>query len=148
MFCIGSHNDTRFPGFLPFFTVYHIASPKNRTWKKYFCPFGLGRVALRCSPAKVSGRNYLLALNSAEKNQKKNRIQENITCVHLLTPARATFYRFEGALLYNAIPGGGLLCCECGYNIARMPARGNKCFLLSCCMLSCPTNTLLYTADS
>lgn len=92
--------------------------------------------------------SYLDALNSAEKNQKKNRMQENITCVHLLTPARATFYRFEGALLYNAISGGGLLCYEYGCNIARMPAHGNKCFRLSCCMLNYPTNTLLYKTGS
>nr|DAF75247.1 MAG TPA: hypothetical protein [Caudoviricetes sp.] len=42
--------------------------------------------------------SYFDALNSAEKNQKKNKIQDNIICVHPLTPARATFYRFEGAL--------------------------------------------------
>lgn len=60
--------------------VYHIASPKNRTCRKFFALLGWGGVALRCSPAKVSDRHYLDALNSAEKNQKKNRMQENITC--------------------------------------------------------------------
>ena len=38
----------------PFFTVYHIAGPKNRTCKNIFALLGWGGVALRCSPAKVS----------------------------------------------------------------------------------------------
>lgn len=69
---------SHFLGLLPFFTVYHIASPKNRTCKNIFALLGWGGVALRCSPAKVSDWHYLDALNSAAKNQKKNRKQDNI----------------------------------------------------------------------
>ena len=41
-----------FPLFRAFalFTVYHTASPKNRTCKKYFCPFGLGRGCFAVQP--------------------------------------------------------------------------------------------------
>ena len=62
------------------FQFHHLASPTNRTCKNIFALLGWGGVALRCSPAKVSGRYHLDALNSAEKNQKKNKIQDNIIC--------------------------------------------------------------------
>lgn len=79
--CIGFHCDTFLSGLLlPFFTVYHTASPKNRTCRKFFALSGWGGVALRCSPAKVFRQRHFDTLNSAEKNQKKNRIQEKIMC--------------------------------------------------------------------
>nr|DAT83082.1 MAG TPA: hypothetical protein [Caudoviricetes sp.] len=62
----------------PFTLVYHACSPFDRTCKNIFGLLGWGGVALRCSPAKVSGRYHLDALNSAEKNQKKNKTKDNI----------------------------------------------------------------------
>lgn len=59
--------------------LYHTASPIRWTCKNIFALLGWGGVAFRCSPAKVSDGHYLLALNSAEKNQKKNKTQDNIT---------------------------------------------------------------------
>nr|DAM22503.1 MAG TPA: hypothetical protein [Caudoviricetes sp.] len=90
-----------FLGLLPFFTVYHIASSKNRTCKNIFALLGWGGVALRCSPAKVSGRRHFDALNSAEKNQKKNRIQDNITYRTPLYHAEPLVTGFAAAFCVN-----------------------------------------------
>ena len=44
----------------------------------FFAILGWCGVALRCSPAEVSVRRHFDALNKALKNQKMNRIQDNI----------------------------------------------------------------------
>ena len=69
-----------FPGFCPFSQYIISQALKTGLARNIFALGQWGGVALRCSPAKVSGRYHLDALNSAEKNQKTNRIQDNITC--------------------------------------------------------------------
>lgn len=69
--------------------------------KKNPASVGWGGVALRCSPAKVSGRRHFDALNNAAKNQKKNSIQDNITC-------RTPLYHAETLV-------GGLAAALCVY---------------------------------
>nr|DAS23684.1 MAG TPA: hypothetical protein [Caudoviricetes sp.] len=77
--CIGFHNNALFLGlYCPFCYSISYHRLQKQDLQKYFALLGWGRVALRCSPAKMSDRRHLDALNSAEKNQKKNRIQEKI----------------------------------------------------------------------
>jgi hypothetical protein len=69
--CIGFHNDTLFPGFSPFFTVYHIASPKNRTCK-IFLPFWAGAGLLYgAAPLKYPGGSFAGLKECREKPEEK-----------------------------------------------------------------------------
>lgn len=68
-----------FPGFYPFSQYIISQAPLTGLARNIFALLGWGGVALRCSPAKLSDRHYLLALNSALKNQKKNRSADSIT---------------------------------------------------------------------
>lgn len=59
---------------------------------------------------------YLLALNSAEKNQKKNRMQEKITC---RTPSRPPTPRFTGfKVRYSITPFRAAIFCAVSADIA------------------------------
>ena len=87
-----------FPGFYPFSQYIISQAPLTGLARNIFAILGWGGVALWCSPAKVSDQHHLDALNSAEKNQKKNRIADSITACTPLYHAKTLVGGLAAAL--------------------------------------------------
>lgn len=84
--------------FRPFLQYIISQALKTGLVESFFALLGWGGVALRCSPTKVSDLHYLDALNSAEKNQKKNRSADKITACTPLYHAKTLVGGFAAAL--------------------------------------------------